>query len=422
MPIQFQCQTCFAKLGIGSRKAGMVISCPKCKSLVKVPLDSRPSAPLSQTSSRDIEDSDSVDLLLNVPWNESDRNHEDRSKDPEMAVANCPMCQTEFLIGGHQIGTRIRCGKCSFDFVAVARPPSTVQGTKATPPPVARANARTPTMTGNAANPASPMNPPAPTTPLDNLPASNPRRAKATAHHNLPATLVFQALVQAIRSFQTTVLEMRQADFHVRFAFVVQGIETVHNANVFDILNQQCDVELVSVDVKPENSFEMHYDAIFADLAKYLKFATPGFDSRQRETPTNRQRDDRWDEGSPVICQRAAIDDERRDYDDRSERDIERYRERDYDHYEPEYSRRQKSTEGGGLAIAGFVCGVVSLVLFCVPYVGIPAGILGIVFSACDLGSKYKGLAIAGFVCAVVGIALYILLIVVAGVVIWGHH
>ena len=60
---------------------------------------------------------------------------------------------------------------------------------------------------------------------------------------------------------------------------------------------------------------------------------------------------------------------------------------------------------GNGMAIAGFVCGVVGLFV-----AGIILGILAIIFGAIGMrrskerGLPLKGLAIAGFVCGIVGV------------------
>jgi hypothetical protein len=67
---------------------------------------------------------------------------------------------------------------------------------------------------------------------------------------------------------------------------------------------------------------------------------------------------------------------------------------------------------GNGMAIAGFVCGILSLLGFGI-FLGIPA----IIFSAIGLGKAnregrpHRGLAIAGLVCGIISVAATVLLI-----------
>jgi hypothetical protein len=74
-----------------------------------------------------------------------------------------------------------------------------------------------------------------------------------------------------------------------------------------------------------------------------------------------------------------------------------------------------------GLGIAGFVCGVLALVLFWFPIVGLGLAVLGISLSGAGLAHGRRvgastGLAIAGLVCALVALipAVLILLVVAA--------
>lgn len=68
-----------------------------------------------------------------------------------------------------------------------------------------------------------------------------------------------------------------------------------------------------------------------------------------------------------------------------------------------------------GLAIASMVLGIVSLVLFCIWWISIPAGVIGLILGGVSLATKKggKGMAIAGLVCSIVGIALYVICIVI---------
>ncbi|MCT4545187.1 MAG: DUF4190 domain-containing protein [Vallitalea sp.] len=75
-----------------------------------------------------------------------------------------------------------------------------------------------------------------------------------------------------------------------------------------------------------------------------------------------------------------------------------------------------------GLAIAAMVCGIVGIVMFCIPYLSITLAILAIVFGAIMVSSNKhnadktgRGMAIAGIVLGIVTIGLDIFII--AGIV-----
>jgi len=76
----------------------------------------------------------------------------------------------------------------------------------------------------------------------------------------------------------------------------------------------------------------------------------------------------------------------------------------------------QSTERASGFAIAGMVCGILSIVCCCAWYISGILGILGLVFSIMALVKKMpgKGLAIAGVVCASVGLILAIGLLVFA--------
>ena len=66
---------------------------------------------------------------------------------------------------------------------------------------------------------------------------------------------------------------------------------------------------------------------------------------------------------------------------------------------------------GNGLAVAGLVLGILSLVLFWIPFLGILLGILGLIFGGIGIGrankvGKGKGMAIAGLVMGILGILI----------------
>lgn len=64
-----------------------------------------------------------------------------------------------------------------------------------------------------------------------------------------------------------------------------------------------------------------------------------------------------------------------------------------------------------GIAIAGFVIGLIGLLTFWIPYVGAVVSIIGLILSvfgmrAANERNAPKGLAIAGLVCAILGVLL----------------
>ena len=62
-----------------------------------------------------------------------------------------------------------------------------------------------------------------------------------------------------------------------------------------------------------------------------------------------------------------------------------------------------------GFAVASLVLGIVSVAIFCVVYVSIPAAIIAIVLGAIGLKSTKRGAAITGMICGVVAITLGVL-------------
>jgi hypothetical protein len=75
--------------------------------------------------------------------------------------------------------------------------------------------------------------------------------------------------------------------------------------------------------------------------------------------------------------------------------------------------------DGNGLAVAGLVCGIISVVLFWVPFLGWVLAALGIIFGAIGLakankGAPNKGMAIAGLVCGIVSVLAWVVIIAVA--------
>ena len=73
-----------------------------------------------------------------------------------------------------------------------------------------------------------------------------------------------------------------------------------------------------------------------------------------------------------------------------------------YEHYVPE------PEDGPGFAIAGMICGILSLLCCCVWYIGLVLGIVGMVLSIISIRQHKpgKGMAIAGIVCSAIGLGI----------------
>lgn len=92
--------------------------------------------------------------------------------------------------------------------------------------------------------------------------------------------------------------------------------------------------------------------------------------------------------------------------------------------YAPNQPQQTAAKPSNGLGLAGFVLGLVGLVLSFIPFVGVvawPLVILGIIFSAIGISKAVKGratnkgLAISGLVVSVIGLVICILWAVVWG-------
>ena len=71
-----------------------------------------------------------------------------------------------------------------------------------------------------------------------------------------------------------------------------------------------------------------------------------------------------------------------------------------------------------GMAIAGMICGILSLPMLCCCY-GLPFNILGVIFSKIGLsqlkknpGQGGRGMAIAGLICSILSIVILVVLVV----------
>ena len=63
--------------------------------------------------------------------------------------------------------------------------------------------------------------------------------------------------------------------------------------------------------------------------------------------------------------------------------------------------------ESKGLSIAAMVLGIISVVLFCYPYISIPCALLAIIFGVIGMKKGGRGMGIAGLVLGIVALALY---------------
>ena len=70
-----------------------------------------------------------------------------------------------------------------------------------------------------------------------------------------------------------------------------------------------------------------------------------------------------------------------------------------------------------GLAVASLVLGIISVPLFLLWFISVPAGILAIIFGAIALKSPGRNMAIAGLVTGCVGISLIVLFVLFAAMV-----
>lgn len=70
--------------------------------------------------------------------------------------------------------------------------------------------------------------------------------------------------------------------------------------------------------------------------------------------------------------------------------------------------------KGQGMGIASMVCGILSIVMICLPYGPIILGIVGVALGIAQIvKNESKGMAIAGIVCGIIGTVDYIILLVI---------
>src|SRR4051794_17998805 len=77
-------------------------------------------------------------------------------------------------------------------------------------------------------------------------------------------------------------------------------------------------------------------------------------------------------------------------------------------------------SQSTGLAVGSLICGIVSIVLFCMWFISIPAGLVAIALAYVARGKIARGeaggagLAKAGLICGIVGVALAALLYILS--------
>jgi len=65
--------------------------------------------------------------------------------------------------------------------------------------------------------------------------------------------------------------------------------------------------------------------------------------------------------------------------------------------------------EGGGKAVTSLVLGIVGMLAWLLPIIGLPVAITGLVFGVRSTNSENKGMAIAGLTLSIIGIVLSII-------------
>lgn len=74
-----------------------------------------------------------------------------------------------------------------------------------------------------------------------------------------------------------------------------------------------------------------------------------------------------------------------------------------------------QSSQGSGMAVAGLVLGIISIVFCWIPFVDLLIGIIGLVLSLLGRRSlSRRGIAIAGLVCSIIGLVLTVIITIAA--------
>lgn len=85
--------------------------------------------------------------------------------------------------------------------------------------------------------------------------------------------------------------------------------------------------------------------------------------------------------------------------------------------YQNQYQMPQKKSNG--MAIASMVLGIISLLLFCIPYFAIPASIVGLILGIISIRGKKdgKGMAIAGIILSSIALLIGVLIIILSAAI-----
>jgi uncharacterized membrane protein len=67
------------------------------------------------------------------------------------------------------------------------------------------------------------------------------------------------------------------------------------------------------------------------------------------------------------------------------------------------------SQAGGGKAVTSLVLGIVGMLAWLLPIIGLPVSITGLVFGVRSMNSVNKGMAIAGLTLSIIGVVLSII-------------
>ncbi len=69
-------------------------------------------------------------------------------------------------------------------------------------------------------------------------------------------------------------------------------------------------------------------------------------------------------------------------------------------------SEGSATESGGGKAVASLVLGILGLIAWIIPIIGLPIGITGLVLGIKDLGSFRRGMACAGITLCIISLVL----------------
>lgn len=84
--------------------------------------------------------------------------------------------------------------------------------------------------------------------------------------------------------------------------------------------------------------------------------------------------------------------------------------------YQTQYQNQMPPKKSNGMSIASMVLGIISLVVFCVPYFSIPASIVGLILGIISIRGKKdgKGMAVAGIILCSIALLIGVLIIILS--------